>query len=415
MDCTPNNVGVTFTWIPVAGAEVQWLDLSLTDNDFAAGTFLGAGPLDPSTDQFSWDGLIPGSQYFWRINALTPNGWVPSATDAFSTCNAPSPGSAPSDPQGAATLFVDLVEATRAEFPESVDSNSPAFWDNGTLMVFNSTSFGTYRSGGDSLEDLADPIAVQLPEPSRPGAVWLEAVWLDADSSVLYGWYHFEPADLDCLTAPIIGAAVSFDYGITWEDHGFIIENGYPIECDYENGFVAGGNGDFSVIVGPDQYFYFLFSNYVGPLVEQGIAIARSSFQDKGQPGTVAKFYQNGWTEPGIGGAATAIFPSSTGWKGPFVDAYWGPSVHWNTYLGSYMALLNHTEGEDYSQEGVYVTYSWDLVTWSRPEKLLDTTDWYPQVMGLGPGESDSIAGQRMRLYVSGMSDYILEFRRAGE
>jgi hypothetical protein len=309
----------------------------------------------------------------------------------------------------------DLSEAPLEQFPGLVDSNSPAYWEGGTLMVVNSAWAETYRSSGDSPESLADPVQVELPSLSRPGIVWMEAIWRDPVTSLLFGWYHFEPADLICQTAPIIGAAISYDGGLSWRDQGFVIENGYGADCGYANGYFSGGAGDFSVVLGVNRrYLYFLFTNYAGPLDQQGIGIARSALEDKGQPGTVFKYYGNGWNQPGVGGKAQALLPSTTGWKGPFVESFWGPSVHWNPYLGSYVALLNHTEGEDWDQEGIYITFSQDLLRWTPPTKLLDTNYWYPQVVGMGPDETDSLAGQSARLYVGGISTFILEFKQIG-
>lgn len=304
-----------------------------------------------------------------------------------------------------------LIGVDRQQLPAIVDSNSPAFWDGDTLRLFNSAWEEAYQSSGDAVEQLANPERIELPKLERPGAVWLEAVWRDPDTEVLYGWYHFEPADLDCQTAPVIGAAVSYDLGLTWEDRGTVIDSPYGLDCDYDNGYFAGGNGDFSVIMGPGKrYLYFLYTSYAGPTDQQGVAVARSLIQDKGQPGTIYKYYNNGWAEPGLSGRQTILFGTSTGWKGPYVESFWGPSVHWNTYLNSYVALLNHTQGEQWAQEGVYITFSKDLVRWTEPTKLLDANDWYPQVLGLGPNETDTLAGKDARLYVGGISDYVIQF-----
>lgn len=306
-----------------------------------------------------------------------------------------------------------LVEMPFHQLPTIVDSNSPAFWDNGMLIVFNSTGIPA-ASTGPSLEALENPIYVQsFGFPS--GGWWLEAVWRDDSSGVLYGWYHFEPDDLPCQTAPHIGATVSYDNGWTWEDRGFVLENGYDVDCEYSNGYFVGGNGDFTVIVDPEnQYFYFLFSNYGGPVQEQGVAIARSAFTDRGQPGTVFKYYNGFWEEPGLGGRVTPLFATTTGWKGPEVESFWGPSVHWNSYLEGYVMLLNRTVGTDWTQEGVYITFSRDLLTWTEPQKILETSGWYPQVIGLGPGETDARAGRIARLYVGGTSVFAIEFEKQG-
>jgi hypothetical protein len=303
-----------------------------------------------------------------------------------------------------------LRELPLSRLPGQVDSNSPAYWDGGQLIVFSSAE-RPMRSSGPSLDALGNLTGVACLGCERPGGRWLEAVWPDPASGVLYGWYHFEPSDLPCDTAPIIGAAISYDGGRTWHDQGPVLESGYPIDCDYRNGFFVGGHGDFHVILDAEQrYFYFLFSNYGGPTSEQGIGIARSAFADRGQPGTVFKYYQDAWTEPGLGGRVTPLFPTATGWKGPHVEAFWGPSVHWNDHLQAYVALLNHTDGEQWAQEGVYLALSRDLLHWSEPQKILDSEIWYPQVIGLGPGGTDTRAGQSARLYVGGISIYAIEF-----
>jgi hypothetical protein len=199
--------------------------------------------------------------------------------------------------------------------------------------------------------------------------------------------------------------------GFTWEDRGIVLAPGYGLDCDYDNGYFTGGNGDFSVILGANRrFFYFLYTNYAGPVSQQGVAVARSTVDDKGQPGTVFKYFNNNWTEPGLGGRQTILFGTSTGWKGPFVESFWGPSVHWNTYLNSYVVLLNHTQGEQWAQEGVYISFSRDMTRWTEPRKILEVNDWYPQVLGLGTGETDAIAGKMARVYVGGISDFIIQF-----
>jgi hypothetical protein len=272
----------------------------------------------------------------------------------------------------------------------------------------------TFRSTGDDVENLADPVEITLPRPQRPGNVWMEAIWKDPQSNVLYGWYHLEPSDLPCapLTAPIIGAAISRDGGTSWEDQGHVLEAAYPYDCDYRNGFFTGGHGDFTVILGPqNQYFYFLFSTYAGPLDEQGVGIARSPFAARGQPGTAVKLYKGAWNEPGINGKVSSVFPAGAAWKGPHVEAFWGPSVHWNRSIQSYVALLNHTDddGETWKQEGIYVTFSSDLVTWTTPLKVLNANNWYPQVLGLSQNATDSLADRYVRVYIGGISRMIME------
>jgi hypothetical protein len=70
-------------------------------------------------------------------------------------------------------------------------------------------------------------------------------------------------------------------------------------------------------------------------------------------------------------------------------------------------------------QEGIYISYLSDLSdpsTWGQPSKLLDAENigfragFYPQVMGLEDGETDSIAGFYARLYIQGISRWEIIF-----
>ena len=172
---------------------------------------------------------------------------------------------------------------------------------------------------------------------------WMESVWRDGEG-VLVGWYHHEPWGVcDDLTAPLIGAAYSKDDGESWHDLGIVMRAADPADCKAKNGYFAGGHGDFTVI--PDRtgrFLYFLFGNYGGELASQGIAIARLSIADRWAPaGAVWKYREGAWREPGLGGRVTPVFRAQVPWQAEKTDAFWGPSVHWNSYLGTYVILMN--------------------------------------------------------------------------
>jgi hypothetical protein len=311
---------------------------------------------------------------------------------------------------GGETAVLELTPAAPLQFPRLVDSNSPAFWSGDQLIVFNSLAWPA-RTAGKDPQSLLETSDVDLIDPLTEGGYWLESVWKDESDGVLYGWYHQEPANVGCLTAPFIGAALSFDDGLTWVDMGPLLQSGANVDCSFDNGYFTGGHGDFSVILDQEsEYFYFLFTDYGADQQDQGVSVARSAFADRGQPGTVYKYYEGEWSEPGIGGRSTPVLARGTGWQGPFVDEFWGPSVHWNTFLNRYVVLLNRTQGFGWDQEGVYIAFSRDLLAWTEPEKIVNSTAWYPQVLGLSPGETDTIAGAEARLFVGGISVFVVRF-----
>lgn len=295
--------------------------------------------------------------------------------------------------------------------PGQVDSNSPAFWYEGEFRLLNSTGNGPVLSrGADQFHFFdASPVTVTVPQP---WPTWIEAVWVDPNGAI-FAWYHQEQENVcgaQRPSQPRIGAALSYDGGQSFFDLGIILSSGDGIDCSSQNGYFAGGHGDFTVV--PDregQYFYFFFGNYGGALPTQGVAVARMAFADRFHPaGAVWKYYNGEWREPGVGGRTTPIFPATVSWQDFNTDAFWGPSVHWNTHLERWVMLLNRsccTTG--FPQEGIYLSFGAalsDPVSWSPPVKILDNTGWYPQILGAGEGETDSVAGRQARLYVYGIS-----------
>ena len=80
----PGTASVTISWAPSRRGQ-QWLDISLFNNRFAPGTFVGIGPFPPGASSFVWSGLRPGLTHFLRINTLSPYGWETSRSIAFAT------------------------------------------------------------------------------------------------------------------------------------------------------------------------------------------------------------------------------------------------------------------------------------------------------------------------------------------
>ena len=91
---SPGMVAVTFTWSPsLLPNAKQFLDLTLFNMNFAPTTFVGNGPLPESQSTLTWDNLIPGTLYYWRVNAQAADGWHATPTQSFGTvsCGAVAP------------------------------------------------------------------------------------------------------------------------------------------------------------------------------------------------------------------------------------------------------------------------------------------------------------------------------------
>ena len=237
---------------------------------------------------------------------------------------------------------------------------------------------------------------------------------------------------------PRIGAALSTDRGASWQDLGIVLQaNQSTTACGSANRYVIGGVGDLSVMLDPDKnYLYIFYSQYQRQAESQGVAVARMLWADRDRPSGRVMLWRNGTWEPNAGRrefvatvpgtmrrrlewtypAATPLVSTAQAWHDvdERVDAFWGPSVHWNTALEQYVMLLNRAKDENYAQEGIYVSFAPSLddpSLWSTPQKLLSGGRWYPQVVGstLGTG-TDKIAGASARFFMSGRSEWMINF-----
>ncbi len=319
---------------------------------------------------------------------------------------------------------VEVRPASAFATPAPVDSNSPAFWRDGRLVWFHSTgtplrSRGTSQFINQTTTWISVDTLAHMP-------MWIEATWYDKDADLLYAWYHHETHGL-CpgLAVPSIGALVSDNGGRHFRDLGIVLSSKEAPDCTMKNGFFAGGHGDFSVIPNRNgDYFYFLFDSYGGPVQSQGVALARMAFADRDDPaGKVWKYHDGDWLEPGLGGAVTPVIRTKVGWEASNTDSFWGPSVHWNSHLEKYVILMTRTCCEPgWPGAGTYIAFT-DFIGvpeyYGEPKLLLRETGfnpaWYPQVMGIHEGETDTVAGKVARLWIKGISMWELVFRRADE
>ncbi|OFW06149.1 MAG: hypothetical protein A3I61_18410 [Acidobacteria bacterium RIFCSPLOWO2_02_FULL_68_18] len=333
---------------------------------------------------------------------------------------------------------MELRSAPLLRLSGEVDSNSPAVWERvagrNLLFVITSHSGTPRRAWGRDLATLNAARQVAL-TPWPGGGVWMEAVVRDIDGT-WYGYYHNEiPAEVCGRTdkvIPRIGAARSRDRGNNWEDLGIVVEappRSYV--CNTSNQYFVGGVGDFSVHLDAESRdLYFFYSLYLRTPMSQGVGIARLAWADRDAPvGKITVWRNDAWMpatavrapegEPRwFYPAAMPIFPAAESWHDAdrIVDAFWGPSVHWNTQVGRYVMLLNRAKDVGYEQEGVYVSFAPSLTDprqWTPPVRILKGGNWYPQVLGLDEGSgTDKTAGEWARFFMLGESRHLIRFLR---
>jgi len=327
------------------------------------------------------------------------------------------------------------------------EGNSPAFWSRDGapyLHVLTNNGRKTLRlsaPASNRWDSAWQTVPVDLPRSvvGREPALYIEAVERD-DEGILFGWYHLEietcgvkgdepPCDLRGLMAPAIGMAISTDDGKHWIDRGLILTGeAAPCSTWNGNGNFNGGNGDFCVVLDPSHRFlFFYFTNYFGEPEEHGIALARMPWSARGEipPSRfVEKWFGGAWSEAGLGGRASAIIPAAVAWDEPDYESYWGPAVHYNTYLDALVMILNHTTGAGGDacwpsrNEKIYIAYCPDPshpAVWTGPVPLVSPVlgrTRYPQLLGTGPGETDRMVGRTARLFLHGTSTWLITFFR---
>ncbi len=344
--------------------------------------------------------------------------------------------------------FAALVSSPTVTFPNETDSNSPAIWEmvrgQWRMSLFNSVAGSAQLSEGRNVQQLTDVGAVSFAGALPEGGFWFESVIRDADG--WYGFYHNERQDVVCPGSgkvwPRIGAARSEDHGRTWVDLGPVIETPVDsVRCVTNNHYFVGGVGDFSVVLDPGRTFaYFYYTQYVEADGRTGVSVARMSWADRDTPSGRVDIWRDGvWLPPTAvqssddAAADERPAPRPAGWQFPLaspimvagdrwdngngaVNVFWGPSIHWNTHLQSYVMLLNRAASNDWKQGGIYVSFNPNIDDpggWTAPDRILEGGSWYPQVIGYTDGQgTDAVAGPSARFFMAGRSEHTIVFGR---
>jgi hypothetical protein len=157
-----------------------------------------------------------------------------------------------------------------------------------------------------------------------------------------------------------VGLAISDDDGATWHRRGKILTaSPYDFESCEERRFF--GAGSFSGVVSPDGKYLYLYHHIWHPEQSCYITVSRSEISSGLGPGTWTRYYQDSWSQPGLGGLGSDMWREPPGQEGCMAGI---PSVSWNPTYKMWLAVFVTFKGFAY-------TSSPDGVNWATPRMLM--------------------------------------------
>jgi hypothetical protein len=184
-----------------------------------------------------------------------------------------------------------------------------------------------------------------------------------------------------------IGLSRSTDGGASWTFLGEIFRHAAPPDQCLSEG-VDSGSGTYAVRnEGGRAYLYLYVHDRQDCGHINSLAVVRAPIDEVvlgallGVPSNWSKYRNGSWTEPGVGGASSDIWPDSLPWTFNF------GSVSWNTYLGEYTLVITRPHSGLLGNKlwKLEMLGSLDGLTWSAPRVLLESPIElvYPTIVGL--------------------------------
>ncbi len=243
-----------------------------------------------------------------------------------------------------------------------------------------------------------------------------------ADPAPVIGFYHAEDQEnmpyfpggvVPGYYARVCGA-ISYDRGRTWRKLGPVVQSFKPKEFTFYEPHADRGVGMCGAVVdktGRYVYLYYTENSRVGAGdVPRGVAIclARASLRDLEQwsmivpqPDLFKKYYNGGFTQPGIGGYDTQVVSAAT------INALGQaevsvPQPSYAPEFGVYVMVysLGFWADPATDRNGIYLAFSEDGIDWGVPAQLIKCPRQGPMFAGYAaivwdesPGEGDVKSG----------------------
>ncbi len=248
------------------------------------------------------------------------------------------------------------AEVVRGPLPDELDAPFSAVkLPDGSFRGFSANA-STYAIDGATVEDMGGQRSAVLQRGAAGSdsecGRWLTSIARDGDT--LLGLVHQERA---CdyakgRTDKSMAIATSADNGLSWTDLGTIITGE-----DTAKATGITGEGDCTMVDGGDEFFYaYCLRNTDGQTI-----VARAP---KGDLMDWHKYHEGDWTEPGLGGKATAI-----GFVGPgaayFEELGWLATVTIDPWFGGVRLSLARDKVSFVDLDEPLLTI--DGAEWQRP------------------------------------------------
>jgi hypothetical protein len=291
------------------------------------------------------------------------------------------------------------------------DADAGVVQDGPTLWVETALYPNWYRYSGTTLDNLvAQPQAVRdssFTQPNGDDAYWTDAIWQDP-SGTWYAIIHIE-YDYAVPRTPYLwkrrtGLATSANQGATWTYAGDIItmnpnRTGAPAPAADFQDFGCGDTYLFVDRRGGYFYLYYLTAwvyTSTGWRTNEIMSVARCAITDEMAPGKWYKWSGGTWTQPGLGGAEDPVFDAGGVLGTVFIGTDMSV-VHFNTYLGEFVAIGHDGDGQSWiSTCSDITTQQWTAGNYNFPQRLY----WYN--WPVDPVTHDPFEiGQNFRLYSS--------------
>ncbi len=283
----------------------------------------------------------------------------------------------PSAPAYAATTFTWSVspDVITPQY-DNIDIR-PAYLNDGSRfwMVFSDGGNVVHRFVGTTLDNLTEQAHGIL--DGSFGHRYGEHYWLGGAYTDGHTWYATVHVEFDYHATPAatfnwfrkIGLATSTNKGLTWHYQGDIIFSAQSTNInDFANlRYFNDGPGDQSLFADwRGGYFYMYYTiAWVDKTTSErweGTRVARCPIAQKMAPGCWTKWYDGGWSQPGIGGRDSDIFVNED-----------NASVFYDSFLGEYVAIGHSTANVS------FIATATDLTAqdWTSPVHFTDDARMY--------------------------------------